>query len=224
VPFESVDRHTAEGFARWQAAGSPAIPSIEIDGTSTLIMHVSQVAALLGLPAPPAPAATRLAYDIAVVVDSWAANVRALPWELVVAESPSRGRSIRNLTMNAVYPISLLPAAYATGTFEWGLVDMDEQLARGYGTTEALADFARRVHDEYAAFVFAHEDVLAESDPWIDAPRGRMRFSDLLGHQRFHISFHHRQVVAFLQERGVEPAHPFRVEHLDGLTLPGSVF
>jgi hypothetical protein len=187
-------------------------------------MHVSQLAALLGLPAPDMPDATRLAYDIALVVGSWAANVRALPWEVVVAETRSRGRTIRNLTMNAVYPISLLPAARESGRFDWGLVDLDEQLAAEYETSEALATFAQSVHDGWAAFVVAYEDVLASEDPWIEAARGRMRFSDLLAHQRWHISFHHRQIVEFLEEQGIEPADAFRVDQLPGVSLPPSVF
>ncbi len=187
-------------------------------------MHVSQLAALLGLPAPAMPDASRLAYDIALVVGSWAANLRVLPWELVVADTRSRGRTIRNLTMNAVHPISLLPATRETGRFDWGLVDIDEQLAEQYETTEALATFAQGVHDNWTAFVVAYEDDLASEDPWIEAPRGRMRFSDLLAHQRWHISFHHRQIVEFLEERGVEPADSFRVDRLPGVSLPPSVF
>jgi hypothetical protein len=224
VAYESVDRNTPDGLARWQAAGSPPIPAVEVDGVSTLIMHVSQLAGILGLPAPPMPDATRLAYDLLMVVGSWAAIVSPLPWEIVVAETPSRNRSIRNLTMNAVYPISLLPVARDTGRFDWGLIDEDEQLAARFETTESLAAFVRSVHDEWAAFVVAREDDLTEQDPWTEAPRGRMRYSELLSHQRWHIAFHHRQLIEFLEQAGMSQPAATRINSSLTIKLPRTVF
>lgn len=187
-------------------------------------MHISQLARLLELPVPEMPEASRLAYDLLLVVGFWTSLIRPLPFELLVADTESRGRSIRNLTMNAVYPISLLPETYKTGKFDWGLVDIDEQLAQRYEDTEALAAFAQSVHDSWAVFLAGYEDVLAERDPWIDAPRGRMRFSELLGHQRWHLSFHYRQIGEFLATQGRPVPDAMRIDAAIDIELPPTVF
>lgn len=191
---------------------------------STPILHVSQLAALLGLPAPPSLESTRLGYDILLVVESWAANLRALPWELLVAPTPSRGRSVRNLTMNAVYPISLLPPAWETGELPWGIRDIDEDLASAYSDSAALADFADETYATWSMFMLEEEETLARADPIVETPRGKLPYSQLLSSQRWHISFHHRQITEYLLGAGVEPPHRFRVEQLPGLALPATVF
>jgi hypothetical protein len=224
VEHESVDRNDPAGLERWRASGSPPVPAIEIDGEARSILHVGQLATLLDLPAPPSFEATRLCYDLLLLVESWAANVRDLPWELVVAPTSSRDRSIRNLTMNAVYPISLLREAWETGRLDWGLRDIDEELAAGYETSAELGAFADGVTTGWRRFVLACGDELAERDPVVETPRGRLPYSELLAHQRWHLAFHHRQVVEFLASRGIQPPHPFRVEQFADLSLPASVF
>lgn len=224
MEFESVDRGTPEGLERWRSAGSPPVPSIEIDGVATPILHASQLAALLGIPAPPSLESTRLGYDVLLVVESWAANLRALPWELIVAPTPSRDRNVRNLTMNAIYPISLLPETWVTGVLDWGVVDLDEERGAAFTATEQLADYALAVHGQWAEFMLETEEALALSNPEVETPRGRLRYSELLAAHRWHLSFHHRQIVEYLALEGVEPAHPFRVEQLAGMTLPPAVF
>jgi hypothetical protein len=72
-------------------------------------------------------------------------------------------------------------------------------------------------------FMLEHEEALAERDPPVITPRGKLPFSALLAAQRWHISFHHRQIVEFLLGRGLEPADPFRVEQLADLQLPEQV-
>jgi hypothetical protein len=205
-------------------AGGPPLPSVEIDGVATPILHVSQVAALLGMASPPADESTRLGYDVLLVLESWAANLRGLPWEVILAETESRGRSIRNLTMNAVYPISLLPETWVTRTLDWGIVDLDEERAQAYTTTEGLADYAREVHDLWSMFMLETEDALALDDPVVETPRGMLAYSALLASHRWHLSFHHRQMVAHLAAADIAPAHPFRAEQLAGMTLPESIF
>lgn len=200
------------------------MPAVEIDGVSTPVLNLRQLAGLLGIPAPPGFESTQLGYDLLQIVDSWAANLQALPWELIVAPTPSRDRSVRNLTMNAVYPISLLPKAWATGRFDWGIVDLDDELGQVYTSAEQLAEFAHGVHRAWAEFMLESEEALALDDPLVVTPRGQSRYSELLASQRWHIAFHHRQIVEYLALEGVEPAHPFRVEQLADVKLPATVF
>jgi hypothetical protein len=161
---------------------------------------------------------------VLLLVEAWAANLRALQWELLVKPTHSRGRTVRNLTMNAVYPISLLPETWETGELDWGIVDLDEERGEAYTTTERLADFARGVHAEWSMFMLESEEALSLANPEVKTPRGLLRYSELLASHRWHLSFHYRQMVAYLVSEGVEPAHPFRPEQLAGLTLPADVF
>jgi hypothetical protein len=184
----------------------------------TTIMHVSQVARLLDLPSPPLGESSRVGYDIVLLLESWERMLRPLPDEAVVRGTASRGRSVRNLTMNAVYPISLLPEAFASERFDWGLVDLDEQRAEPYTEARALAEFTRGVRDSWSSFVVAYEDELAVRDPWVEAPRGRMLFSELLNHQRWHLAFHQRQIAEHLSLPR-ERALPARL----GIDLPETV-
>jgi len=52
VEFESLNISEPHGNARWAAAGRPTVPSLLADGVARPILHVSQLAALLGLVAP----------------------------------------------------------------------------------------------------------------------------------------------------------------------------
>lgn len=189
----------------------------------TTIMHVSQVARLLELPAPPMPDQSRVAYDLVLLLESWERMIRPLQPGAIVEPTASRGRSLRNLTMNAVHPISLVPDAHATRGFDWGLVDLDEQRAEPYTDAESLANFVRSVHAAWSSFVMAYEDRLESRDDWIETQRGRMRFSELLAHQRWHLAFHHRQVVEFLETLGRDVTAERNLAARIGVDLPEAV-
>jgi len=51
-----------------------------------------------------------------------------------------------------------------------------------------------------------------------------VQFSSLLDAQRFHASFHYRQLRTFLMRRNAAPAEDFDLARLDGLRLPEAVF
>src|SRR5260221_4490387 len=63
--FDSLNiRDDGEGARRWEAAGRPIVPSLVIDGSPRPILHVSQLAAWLGPPAPQSEASARAARGI----------------------------------------------------------------------------------------------------------------------------------------------------------------
>ena len=93
----------------------------------TPILHVSQVASILGLPAPAELEAVRLGWEIAGILDGWIRELRGLAWAQLTAPTQSRGRSLRNLTVNVFHPVDLLPEAWTSGGFDW---DPDEDPVR----------------------------------------------------------------------------------------------
>jgi len=66
VAYEALDIHDGAGGARrWLEAGRPTVPSLSVAGAAVPILHVSQIASALGLPAPPGLERARLAWDLA---------------------------------------------------------------------------------------------------------------------------------------------------------------
>lgn len=200
--FDSLDiRDGGEGERRWREADRPLVPSVVVDGAITPILHVSQLAAALGLPVPQAPASTRLAWETLPVLRSWLDHLRGLDWETLTKPTPSRGRSLRNLTVNVFHPFGLLPAAWRAGSFPWEPDRDDEREALLRGAGEVVG-YAERIYADWTDFVLEHGDALGERDPAVVSPRGDVRFSALLDSQLEHASFHHAQLVGFLRAEG----------------------
>src|SRR4029078_5358799 len=123
VEFESVNICEPDGAARWVDAGRPIVPCLLVGRVASPILHVAQLATMrrrraplhvaqmaprLGLEAPPNLAVTRLAWDGAAVLDAWLKLIRPLDQETLTAPTPSRGRSLRHLTENALHPLQTL--------------------------------------------------------------------------------------------------------------------
>lgn len=193
-----------------------------IDGEALPILHVSQLAAALGLPQPERPAVALLASETADLLRAWLDQLRPLPLPVLLEPTPSRGRSLRNLTVNVFHPISLLPGAWAGQGFPWR-PEQDERLEDPLRTAEDVVSYAESIHESWSAFLAGAPD-LERAELLVPSPRGDLSWLDLLDHQRRHAAFHYRQLVAFLDARGVArpPALPLGL--LEGLELPAEVF
>lgn len=199
------------------------MPSIVIDGRATPILHVSQLCSLLGLPEPEAATSTRLAWDTVAILRGWLDHLPELDWRLLVEPTPSRGRSLRNLTVNVFRPFGLLPGAWETGRFDWD-PDEDDELEARLTTTEEVVGFAERIFLDWNGFVLEAGEALELWDPVVRSPRGELAYSALLASQRWHAGFHYRQLTEFLRTEGVVLPGGFAVESLADLRLPAEVF
>ena len=179
------------------------------------MLHVSRLAAALGVTVRPTLASTHLARDTLVVLDAWLAGIRPLAVEALLAPTPSRGRSLRNLTVNVFHPCELLPTAWDTGVFPW---DPDEDAARErmLTTPERLVGYAMGIRSSWGVFVDRRGAELSHSDPAIVSPRGDVTFSIVLDVQRWHAAFHLRQLDAVLDTH--------LLPELAELALPADVF
>ena len=126
--------------------------------------------------------------------------MRPLDEEVLAAPTQSRGRSLRNLTVNVFHPFELLPAAWSGGGFPWEPERDDEREGRFHASAQLVA-YAERILAAWSDFVLAHADELGRHDPLVSSPRGEVRFSALLNSQLEHIAFHLDQLVAFLREQ-----------------------
>jgi hypothetical protein len=187
------------------------------------VMHRTQIATALGLQVPSTEERRRLAWDIVPVLDAWIAHVEHVEWELLVRPTPSRGRSLRNLTVNVFDPVSLLPGAFDSGRFEW-YPEEDDRREKELRSTGDVVGFARDRGDAWVAFLGGYGDELDERNPPVASSRGDVDFGALLEYQRWHAAFHYRQMVEFLRAEGIVLSGAFQVESLTDLDLPESVF
>jgi len=171
------------------------VPSLVVDGSATPILHVSQLAAALGLPAPPASEPSRLAWETLPLLRDWLDRLRPLGEEALGMPTESRGRSLKHLTVNVFHPFELLAGAWESGQFPWEPERDDER------EPADVVDYAERILAAWTEFVLDHGDVLGERDPLVSSPRGDIRFPALLESQLEHVAFHHGQLVAFLAGR-----------------------
>lgn len=185
----------------------------------TPLFHVSQLAAALGLPSAEGAEWVAAGWGIAEILRAWCDHLRDTSFELALEPTPSRGRSIRNLTVNAYHPIELLIEAWGTGCFDWD-PDLDAKRERALSDARALTAYAERVAASWHDFLLAAAD--APGDALFTTPRGELEFSALVASQRWHAAYHYRQLVEFLRSRGVPVRHP--VELGADIGLPVEVY
>jgi hypothetical protein len=222
--FESVDANDGSvGQARWEAAGRPTLPSVAIDGIVSPLLHVSQLSSLLGLRGEPDGDAVRLAWDTVSLLEAWIRELAELSWQVVTRPTPSRGRSLRNLTVNVFHPFELLPGAWLGGEFPWH-PELDDDREAAFADTAGLVGWACEALDGWRVFLAGYGDEIGERDPPVASPRGRIGWTALLASQRWHAAFHLRQLELFLAIEGLPRAGTFTIETLAGLELPAEVW
>jgi hypothetical protein len=194
-----------------------------VDGVASPILHVSQLASLLGLEAPLQLEVWRLASDATAVLGSWLELIRQLDFETLIAPTPSRGRSLRNLTVNVFQPFELLPIAFEEGRFDWD-PSLDEVREAPLHDAAAVVDYAADRYLSWQAWLFDHEAALLADDPDVDTPRGKVRYRNLLDSQRWHAAFHYRQLLVFLESRGRDLTGALSLTTLRDLHLPREIF
>lgn len=199
------------------------MPSVQVEGVISPLLHVSQLRSLLGLSMPDYEDTVRYAYDTVPVLEAWIAHIETLDWELLNAPTPSRDRTLRELTVNVFHPFDLLPTAWSEGDFDWRPED-DPVREAALTTPEALADYARQILLRWNSFLLTENDRLETTNPNVTSPRGELTFSSLLASQRWHCSFHYRQMMYFLEPKGLVMPGAFRVESITDIDLPESVF
>src|SRR5262249_38000841 len=155
------------------------------------------------LEAPAHLEVTRLAWDAAAVLDAWLKLIRPLDHETLSAPTPSRGRSLRNLTVNVFHPFELLPTAFETARFDWAPTP-DRARAPPLQDAAAVAAYAGDRQLAWQDWLRESESDLLARDPDITSPRGRVTYANLLDSQRWHAAFHYRQLLAFLDGRGYD--------------------
>ena len=186
------------------------------------ILHESQLASLLGLPATDATDPARTAGDTLTLLTSWCGLIEPVSWELLIAPTRSRRRTTRNLTVNVFHPFELLPEAWDNGLFAWN-PDLDDEREAQLASADAVHQYATRVSDHWAAFLTNVSGSIGRDNPIVDSPRGEISFSNLLEQQRWHAAFHHRQIVDFLGSNGIA-TDSLDVSGFVGLDLPTELY
>jgi hypothetical protein len=194
-----------------------------VDGVASPILHVSQLALMLGVEAPQQLEPARLAWDAAAVLDGWLKLIEPLDLETLLLPTPSRDRSLRNLTVNVFHPFELLPVAFDDGRFDWDPT-LDHAREASLQDAAAVVEYASDRAVAWRDWLLEREAGLLVRDPEIDSPRGRISYRNLLASQRWHAAFHYRQVLAFLVGRGHDVSGELSLEGMRDLDLPREIF
>jgi hypothetical protein len=213
------DTAERDGARRWEELGRPPLPALVVDGEVTPLFHVSQIASALGLPSPEGAEWLSAGWDIAAILRAWCDHLDAAGFELALEPTPSRGRSLRNLTVNVFHPLELLAGVEETGRFDWD-PDLDAERERRLTDGPALCSYARGVAGVWHDFLLGSGE--ASPGGVVSTPRGELELSALVASQRWHAAYHYRQVVEFLRGRGVELRDA--VGLADDIGLPEDVF
>jgi hypothetical protein len=208
---------------RWVAAGRPTLPSLLLDGVASPILHVSQLASLLGLEWSAQLEVSRIAWDATAILEGWLHAIRPLDFEMLTQPTRSRGRSLRNLTVNVFHPFELLPTAFDERWFDWDPA-VDEAREAELQDSASVVGYATDSYLTWHEWLDTHEGELVDRDPEIDSPRGTLTYANLIASQRFHAAFHYRQLLAVLEEGGRDLTGLLSLASLVDLELPREVF
>lgn len=199
------------------------MPALVIDDQPTTILHVSQIASLLGLPLPAGGVATRLAWDTVTILEHWNQTLAVLEWGAVLQPTPSRGRTIRNLTVNTFHPFELVPEAFETGRFEWD-PERDDERERDLTDMPGLRRYAGRILAGWELFLLDQSDFLSDETRISRGPRGELSFPRLLDAQRWHAAWHYRQIVDHCQRQGLPHGPELPKSLLADIQLPKDIY
>lgn len=222
---------------RWEAAGSPAVPTLVVDGTPYVLQHPSDAGALLGLGAPPALGdARQVAWDIDEIVGAWLELLETTTWDALNDPLPRLARTPLDLGVDSLVGIAALTHSFSTGWFHWpgnpdtgvtgdaAVVGYQDAIVKSIGSRDQLLDFAQPVAQAWRQALLDDDEAL-RSDPLrpIRAPRGDLPWVRLLEAQRLHAAQHYRQATTFLSARGL-PVPDLDLADLQDLELPEWVY
>jgi len=235
VEFESVV--ISEQRERWLADGSPAVPTLVVDGVAHVLQHPSQAGLLLGLETPPALRdALQVAWDIDSIMQAVLELVTTTPWEALLEPMPVLGRTPLALAVDASVGISALLEPFATGWFHWpgnpvtgetgdqAVVAYEASIVATIDDRAALVGFVGPVADAWRAFVLENEDAFG-ADParLVRTPRGELTWVGLLEAQRLHAAQHYRQATTQVSSLA-HPVPALDLGLLYGMRLPTSIY
>ena len=223
----------SEQRERWQAAGSPPVPTLVVGGAPHVLQHPTEAGVLLGLTVPPAfRDARQVAWDLEAIVEAWLELAERTPWAVLTAPGVVLGRTPLALAVDALVGVAAVTGALWTGWFHWpGNPATGETGDATIGPYEAslvatIADrcdllaFARRIAAGWRDALVEHDEALGR-DPAqpVRTPRGGLTVVELLEAQRLHAAGHYRQATASLAAAG-EPLPQLDLSTLHGLVLP----
>ena len=202
VAFESVDVGTDAGRARWEAAGRPGLPAVLAGEVATSIATLAQLAAAVGAAAPPGRPTAQEAGECLALLHAWLAHVRALDWELLSRPTQSRGRTLRELTVNVFEQLEHAPEAWETGELRRDPGD-DATRAAAFASRDELVGWADGIAQRWGDFLLLHERDLDEAPPPFASARGTLEWGPFVSAKLWHTAFHYRELVEFCQAEDV---------------------
>jgi hypothetical protein len=164
-----------------------------------------------------------VAWDTVTILSSWTDNLLSIPWETALQPTLSRGRTIRNLTVNTFHPFELLPAAFETGRFEW-YPERDDEREQSINDSTQMHEYASSILAGWELFLYEHSAVLGEPGHAVSGPRGDLTYAALLESQRWHAAWHHRQVNDHCRRQGLDTLSQLPASLVEDVDLPDYIY
>ena len=202
VEFDSVDVGTDSGRARWEGAGRPALPAVVTGEVATSISTLAQLAAAVGVEPPPGQPVAQEAGECLALLHAWLAHARAFDWQLLSRPTPSRGRTLRELTVNVFEQFEHAPEAWETGELRRD-PDDDASRAAAFPSRQELVGWADGIAQRWGDFLLLHERELDDAPPPFSSVRGMLEWGPFVSAKRWHTAFHYRELVEFCEAEGV---------------------
>jgi len=227
----------SEQRERWLADGSPAVPTLVVDGEAHVLQHPAQAATILGFePRPSTRDAWQVAWDIDAVAQAWLDVVRKADWDVLNTPLPRLERLPLALAVDTMIGIAALPPAFTSGWFHWpgnprsgetgdaAVVAYEAEVVATIADRDGLLGFVEPIAAGWRSFLYEHEDAIErEPDRPVHAPRGDLTWVALLEAQRLHAAQHYRQATEFLATCD-QPLPDLDLASLHGLVLPQSAY
>ena len=188
------------------------------------ILHPSQIASILGIEHQSSEPAQEVAWDTVSILEGWVKNLNHLSWSEILAPTPSRGRSTRNLTVNAFHPFELLPGAFERGEFPWRPDLTDAEMEASLVDSGSTVEFASNVLNGWKLFLMGQDSEAGFVDGPVTTPRGEVTLHALLDSQRWHAAWHHRQVIDAAKLVGHSLPHRLSDGMSSAIGLPDNVY
>lgn len=195
----------------WKALGAPPVPFVKIGDRIQAVIHVSQLYSLLGIDLPEQFNERSLAWDVLTVMESWLAIIRGLDEQQLLAPTPARNRSARDLLVDTFEKIAKGPPAWSSA--DYVVVVDTEDVARTITDVTAAVRYAEDNISVWREFLLEHYgDEKAEKGPSVAVweigfgkrrDRGTVDFAVILSFLRNHTAMHLRQVTVALDRAGI---------------------
>jgi glutaredoxin len=218
IEFESINvREQPGAMDQLTALGARSVPVVARGSDYVFAQELLEVAEFVGVTVRDAPLAKEELIDRLVLILAAAQRyLRQLPADRLASRLPGRKRTCLDLAYHLfVIPIAFLDAARGGELTE---EHFERKPPPGTASADAVARFGQQVCDDLRSWW--EQTGVVQFPAVVNTYYGRQPAHKVLERTCWHTAQHCRQLMAVLEQLGIEPDGPLGVAELGGLPLP----